>query len=252
MEMVRVLMRVGVLGLLLSISASLSASDDNAIIGVLVEKFLLPILKVKVAELDKANPTEIHYGLQGNSVGRNGLREEVENKDIIRDGNKVNETRYNFLDKFAWSEKGQTWGPPGFQYYIFRHPLDLTFDRKTLEFTLATKLEFKVAVAINYDTGAILKPWVFADSGFRGDWPNEVDVSIRSKLSLSEDGKLRTNMTTHVAPKKPIVLQTLHGLAKKDCSPEVIQFLQAEMDKIAAKLDAEVQKLQGDPASERN
>jgi hypothetical protein len=102
-------------------------------LGVLAEVFLLPILKEKVAELDKANPTEIHYGLQGQSIGRNGLREEVENKDILKDGKKVNETRFNYSDKFAWAEKGGTWGPPGFQYYVFRHPLELTFDRETLE-----------------------------------------------------------------------------------------------------------------------
>jgi hypothetical protein len=166
----------------------------------------------------------------------------------VRDGKKVNETRYNFFDKFAWAEKGGTWGPPGFQYYVFRHPLTLTFDPKTLEFTLSTELEFKVAVAINYDTGFLgIKPWVFADTGFGDKWPNEVDVSIKSKVTFDKDGKLSTKTTTHVDPKKPIVLQTLHGAVKRDCSPEVVGFLKGEMDKIAAKLDAEIAKTEVKP-----
>ena len=219
------------------------ADDDGALKGALLQKIALPLLKEKVAGLDKATPAEIHYGLKGKSVGRNGLREEVENRDIVRKGKKVNETRYNFFDKYAWAQKGGTWGPPGFQYYVYRHPLALTFDPKALEFTLSTKLEFKVAVAINYDTGAFyFKPWVFADSGFGDKWPNEVEISIKSKVMFNKDNNLSTKTSTHIHPKKPIILQTLHGAVKRDCSPEVVSFLKGEMDKIATRLDAEVAK----------
>jgi len=219
------------------------AGDDKALTAALLEKVALPILREKVGEIDRTISSETHYGLKGKSVGRNGLREEVDNRDIYRDGEKVSETRYNFLDKFAWAEKGRAWGPPGFQYFVFRHPLTLTFDPKTLEFTLSTKLEFKVAVAINYDAG-IVKPWIFADTGFGNEWPNEVDISIKSKVVIDEHGKLSTRTTTHVNPKKPIVFKTLHGLVTKDCAPEVKGFLKGEMDKIAAKFDAEVVKVE--------
>ncbi len=232
---------LGTLLLLLGGTDAISDDENLALKGALLERLGLPFVNQKVADLDKSTPTEIVYGLRGNSVGRNGLRDEVDNHDILQNGKKVNEARYNFFDKYAWAEKGGTWGPPGFQYYIFRHPLVLTYDPKMLEFTLSTKFEFKAAVAINYDTGVLsFKPWVFADTGFGNQWPNVVDISIKSKVSFVKDGKLATKTTTEVSPKKPIVLQTLHGVVKKDCSPEFVQFLKREIDKLAAKLDAEV------------
>jgi hypothetical protein len=234
-----------IFGMLLWSSSTAHAQENNAIKGALIEKFLLPYIKEKVAELDKTFPSETHYGLKGDSVGRNGLREEVDNHDIMRDGKKVNETRFNYFDKFAWAEGEGTWGPPGFQYYVFRHPLAVTFDPKSLEFTLSTKLEFKVAVAVNYDTGFLgFKPFVFGDSGFGDNWPNELDISIKSGLEIDKDGILATRTQTHVVAKKPIVLETFHGLKKRDCSAEVVDFLKKEMDKVAAKFDAETKELQ--------
>jgi hypothetical protein len=213
--------------------------EDPVIAGPLLNKLALPVLQQKVAELDKTVPSEIHYGLEGESVGRNGLRTEVSNHDIIKDGKKVGEARYFWpQDGYGWAEKGGTWGPPGFQYYCYRHPLILEFDSQSLEFKLSTTLEFKIVVAINYDTGFLhFKPWVFADSGFGEQWPNAVDVCIKSRIKLGEDGKLTTESSTQVTPKRPIVLRTLHGAATRDCSSDVEQFLKAEMEKIAAKFD---------------
>jgi hypothetical protein len=68
---------------------SRASSDDNVAMRALFQRVVLPIVTDKVAELDKEIPKERHYGLKGESVGRNGLREEVENHDIFQNGKKV-------------------------------------------------------------------------------------------------------------------------------------------------------------------
>jgi hypothetical protein len=213
--------------------------EDPAIAATLLEKFALPVLQQKVAELEKSVPSETYYGLQGESVGPNGLRFEVPNHDVVKDGKKVSEARYFWPNGgFSWSEKAGTFGPPGFQYYVSRHPLVLEFDRQTLEFKLSTTLEFKVAVAINFDSGFLyIKPWVFADSGFGQAWPNTVDVCMKTKVKIANDRNLTTETSMSVLPRKPIILRTLHGAYTRDCSGDVVQFLIAEMERIAAKFD---------------